>query len=281
MRFSVPSNRLLIACLALVGLLMPAWAQAQALRLGLVPNVSARVIFANYQPMRAFLEADLGQAIEMETAPDFRSFHQRTVAQQYDVIVTAANLARLAQVDHGWQPVAQYEPAIPGVLVRAKSTPVDGLAAIKGKKLALANPQSLVALRAFAWLEEKGLKQGQDYTISAVRNDDSLGAALRAADTPYAVMSLGEFRAIPERTRVELEIETEFATVPGFVVLASPKSQAAQVAKLSAALQRFVQSEQGKTFFSLAGVRNIRPSQPRELEGLDMYLPQTRTGLAP
>ena len=266
---------------ALLDSIPVARAQGAPLKVGVLPNVSARVIFAQYQPVRAYLEAQLQQAVEIQTAPDFKTFHARTRSGEYDVVVTAANLGRLAQLDHQWLPLAIYDPQIPGVLVRIKGASPGGPAALKGKRLALSNPQSLVAMRGYAWLSEAGLRKDLDYTPILARNDDSLGTLLSSPDTPYAIMSMGEFRSIPEGTRANLEIETEFARVPGFVVMHSPAMPAALAARVTAAFLSLGDAPQGKQFFDLSGFRAVRAPQRVELESLDPFVAATRAALAP
>ena len=269
-----------LACLCFF---TPARGEETALKLGVLPNVSTRVLFANYQPLRAHLEAALSQPVQVVTAGDFRGFHAATLAREYDVVVTAANLARIAELDKTWLPLAVFEPGILGVLVRSKANPPAGVAALKSKRLALSNPQSLVALRGFEWLAERGLKLGVDYTTVVLRNDDSLYMALGDGSIPYAIMSMGEFRAMPEAARDKLEVETEFARVVGFVVMAAPDAPnlpADRLAKLRAALHSFMATPGGASFTELTGVRAIRPLQARELASVDAYLEATRAGLA-
>ena len=64
---------------ALCGLLRPALAQegTDALALGVVPNVSPRVLAAQYQPLREHLAGALRREVQLVTAPDFASFDQR------------------------------------------------------------------------------------------------------------------------------------------------------------------------------------------------------------
>lgn len=258
---------------------MSARAQSAALRLGVLPNLSARVIFAQYQPVRSYLEAELAQPVEVQTAADFKAFHARTRAGDYDLVVTAANLARLAQVDHQWVPLAMYEPPIPGVLVRAKGVSPGGPAALKGKKLALANPQSLVALRGLQWLSGQGLQVDRDFKIVRAGNDDSLGTLIRTGEAPMAMMSMGEFRAIGEEMRKTLKIVTEFAKVPGFWVMANPKLGAAEQQRVKALILQFPQTDDGKKFSSLSGVATIRDITAAEQIPLDDFAAQTRAGL--
>ena len=62
------------------------------------------------------------------------------------------------------------------------------------------------------------------------------------------MMSMGEFRAIPEGTRATLEIETEFARVPGFVLLHAPAQAPERAARLRTALLKMDDSAAGKSF---------------------------------
>jgi phosphonate transport system substrate-binding protein len=248
------------------------------LKIGVLPFVSTRVLMTNYQPLRVHLEAELKHAVQLVTATDFRAFHAATLAREYDVVITAPNLAPLAQ-EARWQPLAVFEPGVTAVLVRSKAKPPGGVAALKSKRLALANPQSLVALRGFDWLAEQGLKRGVDYTTVLLRNDDSLYMALAGGDVPYAIMSLGEFRAMPEPVRAMLEVETEFARLMGFVVLAAPDTPPDSASRLQGALLRLASGAEGARFTELAGVRNLRALAPRELDAMDPYLSATRAGL--
>jgi phosphonate transport system substrate-binding protein len=260
----------------------PAGAQTPAgLRVGVLPNVSARVIFAHYQPMRAYLEATLGVKVEVLTAPDFKVFYARQQMGEYDLVIEAANIARLAEIDHRWVPFATYDPAIACLLVRSRGESPGGPAALKGKKLALANPQSLVALRGFTWLAERGLRRDVDYTTVQARNDDSLGTLLRGGEAPYAMMSGGEFRAIPEATRATLEVESEFAAVPAFALLLSPTLPADRAAAVKKALLDFGARPQGKEFFELSGVRALRALRVGELQSVDAFVAATRAALTP
>lgn len=252
-----------------------------AFTVGVLPNVSARVILANYQPVRAYFERELKGSVEIATAPDFRGFHERTMKGEYDLIVTAANLGRVAQLDAKWEPVAAYDPPIPALLVSAADKKDVTVAQLRGKTLALANPQSLVALRGFQWLQEQGLQNGRDYKTTQAQNDDSLGAMIRSGEAPFAIMSMGEFRVIGEPIRNTLAIAREFAQVPGFWVLLNPRLSADERRQLKALVLRLPQTEEGAAFFKLSGFKNIRDLSPAEQAALDAFAAPTRAGLAP
>ena len=78
---------------------------------------------------------------------------------------------------------------------------------MRGKTLAVANPQSLVVLRGLQWLREQGLQEGRDFKISRAGNDDSLGTLIRSGEAPMAMMSMGEFRQIGERHGLTVTVQ--------------------------------------------------------------------------
>lgn len=269
--------------MVLLGLTMLAPAAAQQstapFRVGVLPNVSARLILTSYQPMREYFERELKRGVDIATAPDFRAFAENTRRGDYNLIVTAANLGRIAQVDSNWHPLAIYDPKIPAILVALADNPNASVTQLRGKSVALANPQSLVALAGLEWLGGQGLRLGADFKTVTAANDDSLGAVLRTGEAPLAIMSMGEFRAKPEAMRNTLRIVTEIAKLPGFLVMASPGLPAAELQRLKTLILAFPQTEEGKKFFTLSGFANIREVGEAELKTLDAFNDVTRKGL--
>jgi phosphonate transport system substrate-binding protein len=256
-------------------------AQGQgAFQLAVMPNVSARVILTNYRPMREYLAGALGRPVEIVTASDLREFYMRTVSGAYDLIFIAANLGRVAELDAKFELLGGFEPPIPALFVTRKEAPVASFDALRGKALALANPQSLVALTAKATLAANGLRAERDYRAIWARNEDSLGQLLTSGEAPMASMSMGEFRALREDLRQTLEFR-EFAKVPNFFALAGKPMAASDSARLRTLLFAFSETELGKEFQSLSGVQRIRAVPPADLAGLEATLDETRAALRP
>ena len=247
--------------------------------IGVLPNVSARVILNNYLPVRAFFERELGQQVDIATAANFIAFSAATVRGEYQMVVTAANVGRVNQLDAKWEPIAIFEPPISGLLVAGAANPNSRPDQLKGKALALANPQSLVALRGLQWLREQGLQADRDFRILRAGNDDSLGTLIRTGEAPMAMMSMGEFRQIGEDTRKTLKIVTEFAKVPAFWLMTNPRLTVARTRQLKKLILQLPNTDEGKKFFSLSGVSNIRDLPVAEQKALDDYVAQTRAGM--
>ena len=193
------------ACMAILlscALHYSLWAQTTApLEIGVLPNISARVLLAQYQPMREYLAREMQRPVQVSTAPDWKAFHERTLGLEYDVVVTAPHLARLAQADRGYVPLLSYDPNIKGLLVFASARPLKGVADLSGKTLVLSNPQSLVTLRGMQWLAKSGLQRDKDFKTITTPTDDSVGNVLVRGDAIAGMVSAGEYRAIPDASR--------------------------------------------------------------------------------
>ncbi len=277
---SIPRRALASLVLLSGGLAaMPAMALAQRppLELGLLPHISVRTLVAHYRPMREHLEHALGRPVHLSTAPHWGAFHQRALQYEYDLMVTAIHIARLAQLDRDYRPLVQFMPDIECLLVCAAARPLASVAGLRGHTLVLANPQSLVAVRGRQWLADNGLRQDVDFTLMRVPTDDSAGTVLVRGDAIGALVSSGEFRAIPEAVRMQLQVVTRFAQVPGFVVMASPRLAADDLAAARAALLALdARSAEGRAFLQLTGLQSIRAVPEGLMASMDPLVAATR-----
>ena len=251
-------------------------AQSKPLQLGVLPHLSARLILTNYQPLRSHLEKELTRPVEISTAANFKEYQARSVAGDYDLMITAPNLARVAQLDAALPAMAICEPPIPGLLVMLKQRPVRQIEELRGKAVAAANPQSLVVLKGMHWLKARQLVVGQDFKLVRAANEDSLAQLLKSGDAPLAMMSMGEFRSIQGDLRNEIEIFSEFAKVPGFIILAKLGMPASQVETLRTTLLRLVDTDEGAQLKTLTGIAKIRPILDDDLRSLDDVADETR-----
>jgi phosphonate transport system substrate-binding protein len=152
---------------------------------------------------------------------------------------------------------------------------------LRGRTLALANPQSLISLRGLQWLADQGLQRERDFKTLKTPTDDSVGNVVVRGDAVAALCSGGEYRAIPEAIRSQLQVVSTFAEVPGFIVLASPRLPPAQTRSLQDQLLRFAAgSDEGRAFFASTGFSGMREIAPGLMESMDPYLAATRQVMA-
>lgn len=121
-------------------------------------------------------------------------------------MVTAANLARLAQPARGYAPLLSYAPSIKGMVVCVSGKPIRTVAELRGQTLALSNPQSLVTLRDMQWPADNGLQRERDFKTVNTPTDDSVGSVVVRGDAIAAMFSGGEYRAIPDAVKPQFQI---------------------------------------------------------------------------
>mgnify|MGYP003382643622 CR=1 FL=1 len=268
----------------LSGCLMPRSALAQAvapLEMGLLPNISARSLLSQYQPLRDYLVRVLQRPVHLSTASDWSVFHQRIASTTYDLVVNAPHMARLAQLDLGWQPVVQLLPDVKCLLVFAAARPIATVAELRGKTVVLSNPQSLVAMHGMGWLASMGLRGGQDFDLMRTPTEDSAGNVLLRGDATAALISAGELKAMPEAVRDQLRTLSAYAEVPGFMILASPRIDAAMLRQIRQHLLAFVDAGPGEAqaFMHATGFTGIREITPGVLQSMDAHVQATREKL--
>lgn len=252
-------------------------AQADMLEIGVLPNLSSRILLSQYQPMREYLERVLKRPVQVSTAPDWQSFYTRARKGEYAVTITAAHLARLHQLESGHVPLVLFTPGIKALLVMDKDKPISKISDLRGTTLALSNAKSLVTLQGMQWLADQGLRRGENYRTLNTPTDDSVGNLVLNGDCVAALISGGEFKAIPDALRQRLQIFQQIAEVPGFVALASPGLPAAEAARIRRALLDFKSNpEESSRFFAATGFQGFVDATDVQMKPLDIYLRETR-----
>ena len=105
------------------------------LEIGIIPNISTHALFAAYQPLRLYLEQQLGRPVILLTAPDFKTFYERTGKGDYDLAITPPHLARLAEIESGYVPLTTYQNGLDAILLVAKNSPIRAVAELRGKNI--------------------------------------------------------------------------------------------------------------------------------------------------
>lgn len=256
----------------IVALIMPpAWAAASdTLRIGLLPTLSPRTLITNYQPLRAYLERELQRPVVLLTAPDFKTFHRDTAAGGFDLAVTAAHLARLAQTEQGMQPLATYRATNRAILVTAKSRPVKSPQDLRGRNLAIFDPMALVVLQTLNWLGEQGLRAGRDYRVLDTPSHNSVAHSVLSGESIMGVTAPAGMRSWTPDMREGLQVYTELQPAPALIWIAHPRL-AGQMERIKSALLRFADSPEGQAFLAQTNYQGLREVDADELRSLDPY----------
>lgn len=252
---------------------MPLLAQETPLVIGIVPTLSPRVLLNNYQPFRLYLEQTLKRPVEMVTATDFTAFHKSTMASDYDVVVTAAHLGRLAQTEGQYLPLATYKSVNRAMLMTSKTTPLKSIPDLKGQTIATLDRSALIVSQTLVWLQEQGLQLGKDFKLLETSSHNSAAYSALSGESALAVISPAGWRQMPANIQEGLEVFVTLPPVPALMWLANPR-MAREAPRLKSALLGFSPSmAEGKQFFDTTGYQDMREISLDEMKSLDSHIP--------
>ncbi len=252
----------------------------EPLVVGVLPYISASTLSTQYEYLKTYLDRVNGEKIRVVVPANFKAFFESMMKGEFDLAVSAPHFARLAQLDRVMTPLLIYEPRINALFV----APIDGTVAsardIRDKAVAFANPQSLVAMYGQQWLRQQSLEMGKDYEVKTARTDMGVGRMMLAGDAAAAIMSNGEFRALPAEESERLKVVEIFTRIPNFIVVANPRLARERVARLKASLKQFLaDKDDGAAFARVTGLTGIAEVDEALLRELDAYVALTRQAM--
>lgn len=269
------TRRRALAALAL-GYGAPVSAQATPLRIGVLPTLGVGLLLSNYQPLREYLVLELNRPVEMHTGKDIPGFHRDTLEGRYDVVVSAAHLARLAQRDAGWIPVATYTAENHPVLLISNASPLNSPRQLVGRQVAVNNRSALVVIAAMQWLAEQGLNAGRDYELVELATFSSALQALQRNEVALAIVADLSLKQAPRAVMNEVQVWRTLPAVPTLVWAVSPRLQG-QSAPIRAALLNFTPAlALGEKFYKATGFGGMRGVTDDMLRALDPYADRAR-----
>jgi phosphonate transport system substrate-binding protein len=276
---AAPSQSPVTAAAAPAAVAAPAPAD-DTLVIGVLPNVAAAVLQGQYEHVKRYLERQNPYKVRIVVPGNFKAFFDGMVGGEYDIAVSAPNLARVAQLDRGLVPLGMYEPRIGALFVASAERSLASPREVAGLAVGFANPQSLVALYGQQWLRGMNLEPGRDYEIKAARSDLGIGRMLLTGDIAAAIMSNGEYRALPADESSRLKIVEVFARIPNFVWLAHPKLAPARVERLRSQLKGlFADKDEGAAFARATGLSGLVDADDAALRELDAFNGPTRRAM--
>lgn len=262
----------LLACILAVLPLRLA-AQEAPVVVGILPTLSPRVLIGNYQPFRLYLERTLKRPVELVTATNFTAFHLSTMAGKYDLVVTAAHLGRLAQIEGRHSPLATYQSVNRAVLLTSQTAPLKSTKDLKGATVASLDRSALIVGQTVIWLQEQDLQLGKDYKLLETSSHNSAAYSVLSGESALAIVSPAGLKQMPADIQDKLQTFATLPPLPALMWLAHPR-MASDVPRLKSILLAFSPAlAEGKEFFDKTGYLNMREITPEEMKSLDPYIP--------
>jgi phosphonate transport system substrate-binding protein len=243
-----------------------AHAAGQELIVGVHPYEPTRALITYHEKMSSHLSRSLARPVRIVTAPSVEAFGRRLLAGGYDLALGPGHLIRLAQVDHGWHPVARYVPDTPVLLLARHDAADMTLASLRGKRLATMGRARLATRAAEVALAAEHLLPARDFTLLETGSPANTVHALFTGKADMAVLTLASMSQVRRDEIERLRIVHELGTVPLMFFAAHPR--------MSSALREGVQ----RALLDYETPKQARPvvAGENELVALDVHLHETR-----
>lgn len=253
------------------------------LEIGIFPYLSTRTLLTTYQPLQQYLQAQLRRPILLVTAPDFRTFVERTQRGEYRYVLTAPHFARLAQREAGYQPMLRTKRELHGMLVVNKNSPLQNVSELRGKTVATPDSIAIISMLGAQLLRANGLKPGEDVVLRAMPSHDTAVLSLQKGNSVAAAMiSAVALQQMPEELKNNARILATSNEVPPIMYLAHPKTPRREVADMTALLLEFTENTpEGRKFMADIGHLGLHPPTTREMKSLDPYVSDLKVLLRP
>ena len=167
---------------------------------GVLPIISTKKLVARFSPLVDYLSKETGVKIRLETAPDFKTFMQRTQEKRYDLLFTAPHFYYLAQRQADYRVIVRIAaPEMKAVIVTKKDSPIKTLDDLKGKKLSITDPLALATLMVRNHLVKAGINPEKDLSLVTTPNHSAALHSAKIDLSDAAGLMLPPFkRAAPE-----------------------------------------------------------------------------------
>lgn len=266
----------LAACALLVLAGVPVAAAQPPLVLGVFPHLTPRQIIETYHPLAQALESGMGRPVALFSAPDFRTFIERTRHGEYDLVLTAPHLAWLAQQGPGYRPLLKYARSPRGLLVVRTDSPFDRPATLRGRSIATSDASALAVLAIQETLAEHGLERGVDYRT--VEAGSHLNAVMQVVNgrAAAAVLGLHPYRLMPPDLRQPLRVIAETPPLSGLTFLAHPRLSEPGMQAIRRTLLGFGTSPAGRAFLQRGDYGGFAAADGSELHAFRDYAQQVQ-----
>ncbi len=248
----------------------------KALIFGVLPYLSTSQMMAQLTPLAKRIERALGREVVMISAPDFISFVDRTSKGEYDLVLTAPHMARLAQIQDGWQPVVQSGQKLAAVFLVRRESPFLAMADLRGTTMAIGNRHSMTYFLTAKTLADNGITVDEDIeivecsTFSNVPQSVFLGEVDVGA-TPVFLWDTWQYVNAAQHDQLRELFRTKPAA-PNFFIMASPKTDTMTIRLLFDSLSSYQDNRAGREFFQTSQIISFLPVDESAMKDIDPYL---------
>jgi len=260
----------------LLAIIFPMLCQAETeqhkpLIFGFLPSRSIVTLLEHYQPLREYLNHELGQNVVSESAPTYSEFVKNTANRRYDFVLTAPHFALLA-IDSGkYQAPVTYTNTLKADILISDKSNISDLKQLAGKKIAIPPDKAIISIAARHYLQKHGLS-GKKSPFYIVTNSHNASIhALLAGQVDAAVASFNVTRQFTLQNAPLKKLATT-PTLPGMAFLVASDLPEKTRQSFIKSLVGMNQTKHGSQALKKMGYPGYRHSRKNEFESARSFL---------
>lgn len=252
-------------------------APPRPLEIGVMPYLSTAKLIAGHQGLRHHLERTFKRPAVLSTAPDFPGFQQRSLAGEYDLVVTGPPLAWAAYKAGVAVPVAIAARPLRIFIVVARDSSLQSVGELRGKAVGVLPPPSFAPAILGDILRTHGLKPGVDVELHYDKTPYNSVKAVALGELAAAAYPSVSLPSLPPDLLEQVKTLHVSADYPSVVFCARLAPDLPTPEAMQAALFAFVRdTPEGKVFVQEFGHDGLVAPDLRALRILDRFLPDAR-----
>lgn len=248
----------------------------RSLRLGIMPFNSTLALFKTHQPLRLYLQQQLGVPVELFTASDYVTFLNASLAGEYDLLITGPHFGVMC-LAKGYEPLVRYRATLQPVFVVRRDGVIRQLEDLRGKRIGLSSRLSMSSIGGVKWLLDHGMHMGRDYQLFERSTHGAAVAAVAVGELDAALTTHTPLKQVPEDVRSQVTVLPLSVFTPHLMTLAHQRLGRAAQVRLRAVLQTFPETPEGQAFFAETGYEGYAAVTPQDVAALQPFVALTRT----
>ncbi len=253
--------------------------QGERLKFGIFPNMSPDALFNTFNPIAKRLEKELGQPVQVVTAPSIHLYLERAKAAEYDFAYPCVSHYFAMQKEADYSVVARGLPSYYGVVIVHKNSDINTLGQLKGKKIAVAGKGSYGGFKFLdVRLNKIGFDTKKDVSFVFLGRLDSVihGVARKSFDagvTRLDTLESKPFHGISGHLKI-IETSEEIPQFPFVVRKGLDKKMVDAFTKVLTAIN--MDNGEDKSFLNKLRMQKIVPSTNADYKDFRKVLMKTK-----
>ncbi len=247
-------------------------AESGSLVMGIFPYLNAHKLYRIYLPVKHHLEQVLNRPVILATAPDYRSFLERTAAGDYDLVVTAPHFALLSEQESGFRRVGKALPRLQGALIVRRDQDIEWISDLKGRAVAMPDELAIITFLGEELMQQHDLNTEEDVEILNVAGINRPLLLVSRGQVDAAVTVAGVINSMPVYVQDSLKVLDLTRDVPHIMFMASPDLDEASFQLIHDSLLEFHESGAGGRFFRDSQLGGLEPILDEDMQALEDFV---------